>query len=170
MRITGRPRRRVRRPRRTVPTERHAAPGRRGRRPLRGCVNATPLFSATCGSMWSSTPTGVCGSRNEPAVGCGVLDAPCQRNQTPHRVVEDADPYGGCINATPLFSATCGSMWSSTPTGVCESRKAPTGVCGSRNEPSVRHCILASTFSILHSQFQRWRFGAASARRPGTWW
>ena len=33
--------------------------------------------------------------RNDPAVGCGVLDAPCQRNDTPHRVVEDADPYGG---------------------------------------------------------------------------
>ena len=31
--------------------------------------------------------------RNDPAVGCGVPDAPCQRNDTPHRVVEDADPY-----------------------------------------------------------------------------
>ena len=70
-----------------------------------------------------------------PTVGCGVPDAPCQRNDTPHRVVEDADPY----EVTRIAERPHGGLRIAErpPRGNADHGTPPTGVCGSRNDPAV---------------------------------
>ena len=78
-------------------------------------------------------PLGRCGIYGECAdVGGGVLDAPCRRNETPYRAVEDAGPYGECADVgggvpdapCQRTETPCRAVEDAGPYGECA---APTG-------------------------------------------